>query len=45
LDDAEHSANPYQTGTLRKYAEVGAARMGAVALAGSRAEVACYADI
>jgi len=46
LDGAEHSANPYQTGTLRKYADqVGTARMGAVAHAGSRAEVACYADI
>ena len=46
LDAAERSANPYQTGTMRKYADqVGTARMGAVAHAGSRAEVACYADI
>jgi len=37
-------ANPYQSGTLRKYAdEVGPAR--AVAHAGTRAEVVCYADI
>jgi dihydroxyacid dehydratase/phosphogluconate dehydratase len=46
LDGAEHWANPYQTGTLREYADqVGAARTGAIAHAGSRAEVACYADI
>jgi len=39
------SVNPYQTGTLRTCADqIGQARTGAVAHAGSRAEVACYAD-
>jgi dihydroxy-acid dehydratase len=39
-------ANPYQSGVLRKYAElVGSARKGAVTHAGGKAEVVCYADI
>jgi dihydroxy-acid dehydratase len=38
--------NPYQSGALRKYAElVGPARKGAVTHAGAKAEVVCYADI
>jgi dihydroxy-acid dehydratase len=38
--------NPYQSGALRKYAElVGSAREGAVTHAGAKAEVVCYADI
>jgi dihydroxy-acid dehydratase len=38
--------NPYQSGALRKYAElVGPARKGAVTHAGGKAEVVCYADI
>ena len=38
--------NPYQSGALRKYAElVGPAREGAVTHAGAKAEVVCYADI
>ena len=38
--------NPYQSGALRKYAElVGSARKGAVTHAGGKAEVVCYADI
>jgi dihydroxy-acid dehydratase len=38
--------NPYQSGALRKYAElVGPARKGAVTHAGGKAEVICYADI
>jgi hypothetical protein len=41
-----YQTNPYQTGTLRTYADqVGLVRTGALAHAGSRAEVACYADI
>jgi dihydroxy-acid dehydratase len=38
--------NPYQSGALRKYAElVGPAYKGAVTHAGGKAEVVCYADI
>jgi len=38
--------NPYQSGALRKYAElVGPAHKGAVTHAGGSAEVVCYADI
>jgi dihydroxy-acid dehydratase len=55
VDEAELAArakrwkappNPYQSGALRKYAElVGPARKGAVTHAGAKAEVVCYADI
>ncbi len=39
-------ANPYQSGVLRKYADlVGPARKGAVTHPGGKAEVVCYADI
>ncbi len=39
-------ANPYQSGAIRKYAElVGPAYKGAVTHAGGKAEVICYADI
>jgi dihydroxy-acid dehydratase len=39
-------ANPYQSGALRKYADlVGPASKGAVTHAGGKAEVVCYADI